>query len=117
MRVLNRLEVRGPAVSQLLRAVPAGIAMALVLWPFTGDQAGLPTLAVAGAGSGVVYVLVSLACGVLPWSDVRRVWRTLRRPMSPAARETALLATATDADVSRDNAAKRILCSTNANRG
>jgi hypothetical protein len=47
-----------------------------------------------------VYAIVSLACGVLPWSDVRRVWRSIRRPMSPAARETALLATATDADVS-----------------
>ena len=99
MFTLNRLEVRGPALAQLLRAVPAAMAMALVLWPFMGDHAGLVTLAVASVGASVVYVLVCLACGVLPWSDVVRVWQTFRRPMTQDARETALLATATDADV------------------
>ncbi len=100
LRALSKLEVRGPVLSQLLRVVPAAVAMAAVLWPFIGTHAHLMTLAIAATGAGMVYTVVALACGVLPWSDVTRVWRTMRRPVSPAARKTALMATATDADVS-----------------
>jgi hypothetical protein len=77
---------------QLLRVVPASIAMTAVLWPFSEAETSLFTVAAAGIASGLVYVAVSLATGVWPWADVMRIWQSVRRPMAAASLEPTLLA-------------------------
>jgi len=94
LRTLRKLDVKGPALTQLLRIVPASAAMALVLWPFAGDEARLVPMALAAIGSGVVYIVVGLMMGVWPWADVMRVWQSVRRPSPPIALDSAM-ATAT----------------------
>jgi stage V sporulation protein B len=94
---LGKLGVAGPTPFQVLRIVPAAVAMAAVLWPFAQADVRLTKLALAAAASGVVYVGVCLAMGVWPWSDIMRVWYSVRRPMGATALEPALLAQAQEA--------------------
>jgi hypothetical protein len=74
----------------LLRIVPPAAAMALVLWPFAGDHARLAPMALGAMLSGIVYVMACLATGVWPWSDVMRIWNSVRRPAGQAMLEPAL---------------------------
>ena len=85
LRILREMGVRGPAFTELLRVVPASLAMSLVLWPFAGQDARLIPMVSAALGSGLVYVAVCLATGVWPWSDVMRVWQAIRRPLVRAS--------------------------------
>jgi O-antigen/teichoic acid export membrane protein len=89
---LRRFGVFGPPVWQLMRVIPASVAMAAVLWPFSDPETSLVSVAAAGIVSGLVYVAVSLATGVWPWADVMRIWQSIRRPMTAASLEPALLA-------------------------
>jgi O-antigen/teichoic acid export membrane protein len=91
---LRQLGVVGPTLPQVLRAAPAGLAMAALLWPFTHEDVRFGPLALAAVGSGVVYVILCLAAGVWPWADVLRVWRSLRHPAGTTSLEPALLAQA-----------------------
>jgi O-antigen/teichoic acid export membrane protein len=91
MWTLRRLGVVGPAMLQLVRVLPASVAMAAVLWPLRGEDAELLSVAAGGIASGVVYVLICLATGVWPWSDVMRLWQAVRRPVTAKGFEPALL--------------------------
>ncbi|HEX6960687.1 MAG TPA: oligosaccharide flippase family protein [Lacipirellula sp.] len=84
---LHRLDVAAPPVSQLLRVMPAAAAMALVLWPFSGADARLIPMLLAGVVSGIVYVIVCLVTGVWPWSDVMRIWGAITNKTAPAVDE------------------------------
>lgn len=88
---LHKLGVYGPAWKQLLRVVPACMAMAAVLWPFSGEDARLLPMAIAGIASGIVYVVVCLATGVWPWAEVQRIWQSLRRPVTAVSIDPVLL--------------------------
>jgi O-antigen/teichoic acid export membrane protein len=89
---LRRRGVYGPPLVQLLRVIPASLAMTAVLWPFSGAETSLITVAAAGIVSCLVYGVISLATGVWPWAEVMRMWQSVRRPMAAASLEPALLA-------------------------
>jgi O-antigen/teichoic acid export membrane protein len=95
--VLRTLDVAGPNWLHVLRVAPAAAAMSAVLWPFTSQDASLPSLALAGVGAGIVYVIACLATGVWPWSDVLRIWASLR---SQITRRGALELAAAETDAS-----------------
>jgi O-antigen/teichoic acid export membrane protein len=97
--VLRKLQVASPDWLQLLRVVPAAAAMTFALWPFVHNDVRLPMLALAGVLSGIVYVVVCLATGVWPRSDVARIWQSVRRPIGPAGLEPTLLTTTPETDV------------------
>jgi hypothetical protein len=84
---LHLLHVASPSVLQLLRVIPAAAAMALVLWPFSGPDARLIPMLIAGVVSGVVYAIVCLLTGVWPWADVMRVWGAMTNKTAPAVEE------------------------------
>ncbi len=93
LATLHRLNVTAPPVTQLLRVIPAAVAMAAVLWPFTTFESGqLPTsplalipLALACIGAGLVYVFICLVTGVWPWADVKRICSSITTKAAPAA--------------------------------
>ncbi len=89
---LHRRGVYGPPLVQLLRVIPASVAMTAVLWPFSSAETSLITVAAAGIASCLVYGVISLATGVWPWAEVMRMWQSVRRPMAAASLEPALLA-------------------------
>jgi stage V sporulation protein B len=99
LAILHRLHVVAPPVTQLLRVVPAAVAMAAVLWPFSTFESGrLPTsplalipIGIAGIGAGALYVVVCLATGVWPWADVKRVWNSVTNRAAPAAESEAVV--------------------------
>jgi stage V sporulation protein B len=89
MYALRQFQVTGPQWIQYLRPLPAAAAMAAVMWPFADRGASLISLALAGVAGGVVYTIVALLCGVLPWSDVLRLWNSLKRPAIGSGLEPA----------------------------
>jgi stage V sporulation protein B len=75
--VLATLGVRGPNFAQLLRVVPAAVAMLIVLAPIWNSGSSLLTAAIYSALSLAVYVPICLLTGAWPWSDVKQVWHVL----------------------------------------
>lgn len=99
MFALRKFHVTGPQWTQFLRPLPAAAAMAAVMWPFAHRGASLISLVGAGAAGGAVYVVLALLFGVLPWSDVLRLWNSLKRPANVAGLEpAAVVAIAETAD-------------------
>jgi stage V sporulation protein B len=77
---LKKLDVAAPPWGRLLRPLPAAAAMAAVMWPFAGPDASLISVVLAGLGGGVLFGVLALASGVLPWADVRRLLNSIRKP-------------------------------------
>ena len=97
MYALRQFHITGPQWVQYLRPLPAAAAMAAVMWPFADRGASLINLTLAGVGGGVVYTIVALLFGVLPWSDVLRLWNSLKRPAIGSGLEPAAVVAISEA--------------------
>jgi len=75
--VLSALGVRGPQWSQLLRVIPAAVAMLIVFAPIWNTGSSLIVVAIYSLLSLAVYSFVCLLTGAWPWSDVRQIWQVL----------------------------------------
>ncbi|WP_428305114.1 oligosaccharide flippase family protein [Lacipirellula sp.] len=96
---LHRLGVKSPNWLDFLRPAPAAIAMTLIMWPYANHDASLLSVIIAGVAGGVVYAIVALFSGIVPWSDLQRIWRSLRKPAIVASLEpAAVVAVAETAD-------------------
>jgi O-antigen/teichoic acid export membrane protein len=78
--VLRTMDVHGPALSQLARAIPGAVAMSAVLGVTIAERSSFPAMIAAIALSAAVYAAACISCGAWPWSDVMRVWQAVRRP-------------------------------------
>ena len=77
---LKKLDIASPHWLRLLRPMPAAAVMTAIMWPFTGSEASLTSLVLAGIAGGAAYAVVALAMGVVPWSEIKRVWNSIRKP-------------------------------------
>jgi O-antigen/teichoic acid export membrane protein len=92
LKMLHQMGIKSPSHGQVLRAIPAAIAMALVMWPFARHeiQQGhlveqMFILGVGAAVSTIVFVAVCLLCGAWRMSDLMLVWQAFRRPERSSA--------------------------------
>lgn len=86
LAILKAMDVTGPSWTQLLRALPAGLAMYATLSPFVSDNATLWWMAVGLAVSGIVYLLVSLLTGAWPREDAQMFQQAFRASFGGVAR-------------------------------
>jgi stage V sporulation protein B len=99
MAALRRFDVRGPALTHYMRSLPAAAVMTAVMWPFARNDSSLVALAVAGVVASVLYVIVCIIAGVFPWSEVKKIWAAVRRPVGVSGLEPiAVVAVAETAD-------------------
>jgi stage V sporulation protein B len=87
LKMLHEMGIESASHWQLLRAVPAAIAMALAILPFTQFAATyvhpieqLFILGVGAAVSSILFVLVCLLCGAFRKAEFIRVWQAFRGP-------------------------------------
>ena len=66
------------------------------MWPFAHRGASLVSLVGAGIAGGAIYAAVALLFGVLPWSDVRRLLNSLKRPVKVAGLEPVAVVAITE---------------------
>ncbi|WP_442485358.1 flippase [Aeoliella sp. SH292] len=76
--VLRSMNLRGPSVLQLLRALPAGIAMYFALRPFVEPGASLLWLGLGVVTSSLVYLVACVVTGAWPREDIKVFQRAFR---------------------------------------
>jgi stage V sporulation protein B len=95
MIALRKLDIAGPHWSRLLRPLPAAAAMTAVMWPFAHREASLVSVVVAGIAGGILYCILALMSGVLPWADVKRLLNSIKKPaIVPTLEPAAIVAMA-----------------------
>ncbi|WP_425397965.1 flippase [Aeoliella sp.] len=85
LRMLRTLDVHGPSIPQLLRVVPAVVAMVLTLIPFTQSGAPIWWVSIGMLLSGVVYLAACLVMGAWPREDVQQFLQVVRRGLGGGA--------------------------------
>lgn len=96
MLALRKFHIAGPHWTQFLRPLPAAAAMAAVMWPYAHRDASLISLVVAGVAGSIAYIVVAILFGVVTWTDVLRLWNSLKRPANVARLEPAAAAAVAD---------------------
>lgn len=82
---LRSMDIRGPGWFQLLRALPAGVAMFAVLRPFVSGDASLAWLATGVAVSLLVYLGACVLTGAWPREDIKVFHRAFRTSFGEVA--------------------------------
>jgi O-antigen/teichoic acid export membrane protein len=79
LALLSKLGVHGPPVWQLMKVIPAAIAMLAILIPVWQSNTSLTWGLLFVPVSLVVYFAICVAFGAWPWSDVVQVWNVAVR--------------------------------------
>lgn len=86
--ILRSMSLHGPSVLQLLRALPAGLAMYFALRPFVEPSASLVWLGLGVAISSIVYLVACVLTRAWPREDIKvfqRAFRSSFGGVGPAA--------------------------------
>jgi O-antigen/teichoic acid export membrane protein len=89
LAVLRSMEVVGPGWRQLVRAVPAGVAMYVALLPFVDADSSLLWIASGLALSSLLYLITCLLTGAWPREDAKMFQRAFRSSFGRVAPATA----------------------------